>query len=31
MMLSKYKKYFHKSGDIVNKPLIIIHANKMSA
>ena len=25
-----YKTFFHKSCDIVNKLLVIIHANKMS-
>jgi hypothetical protein len=25
-----YKTFFHKSRDIVNKLLVIIHANKMS-
>jgi hypothetical protein len=31
MMLSKYKKFFHKSHDITNELLIIIHVDKISA
>jgi len=30
-MLSKYKRLHHNSYDIVNKLLVIIHADKMSA
>ena len=29
-MLSKYKRLFHKIRDILNKLLIIIHADKIS-